>query len=235
MVCFLSHKCGPTAHNIGLRLRRGLQSCRVTLLRDPFNPGEDVKTKIETQEFHAFVFLYCKLSWQSKMCRHELKTARIRGVPVISVLLEPGPPPELTQRIYIESMNGDFDSCTLQSLVGVIRKHAEAFQAAHHLDAQKPNEETRESAQFLFEHVDPALIADHLSELARSYRPETDITTRYWIAACVGKIGSPRAAAVLKQFEWEYEPLPQRGIRDAYEMLAQSGAILRADIGGTGS
>lgn len=225
LICFLSHKCGPEAHQIGLTLRTGLQCCGVSLLRDPFNPGEDVRTKIETQLFDSFVFLYSAASWESVMCQHELETARIRGVPVITVLLESTPPEALRNRLWVDvtSLGCQFAAEALRDLSVAIRKHAEAYRAAYGLNAENLPEETRKSAQFLFDRVDPALIADHLPRLAASYRPETDILTRYWIALCVGKVGSPRAGAILKQFQWENEPLPREGIRQAHNMLSHAG------------
>src|ERR1017187_7749456 len=88
LICFLSHKCNVESHAIGLQLHVALQPMGISLLRDPFNPGEDVLIKIDTLEFNSFVFLHSPESWGSEMCQHELEIAKVRGVPVISVLVD---------------------------------------------------------------------------------------------------------------------------------------------------
>ena len=159
------------------------------------------------------------------MCQHELETARTRQVPILTVLLESTPPEELRNRIWINANSPDQDVAgqALQDLGVAIKKHAEAYRAAHRLHTDQPPEETRKWAQFLFDCVDPALIADHLCRIAASYKPETDIVTRYWIALSIGKVGSPHSGMILNQLEWEDEPLPLEGIRQARDMLAQAG------------
>jgi len=222
--CFLSHKCGPDTHLLGLRLRSELQRLGISLLRDPFNPGEDVFIKIETQKFDSFVFLDSAASWESAACQRELEVARVRGVPIISVLLDETTHAELRHRICFDARpsQGGFTDNILRALCAAISAHSEAYGAVHALGPEYIPEETRKWAQFIFDTVDSALIAEHLQYLAASYTPGTDLIARYWIALAIGKAGSRAAAAVLDGFGWEDELLPQEGIRQARQLLSSS-------------
>jgi hypothetical protein len=229
LICFLSHKCNVESHAIGLKLHEAVQPMGISLLRDPFNPGEDVLIKIDTLEFNSFVFLHSSESWGSEMCQHELEIAKIRGVPVIAVLVDETRCDELRSRIWIDASpnNGGLSDAKLESLCLAIQAHAQAYRAAHTLGPDNAPEEALESAKCLVDEVDAALIGEHLQHIAASYRRDTDIQTRHWIALAVGKVGSRVASAVLDGFEWEDQPLPREGIRQARDMLSRSGLLER--------
>jgi hypothetical protein len=229
LFCFLSHKCNDLSHALGLRLHVALEHSGVTLLGDPFNPGEDVRTKIDSQRFHSFVFLHCAEAWLSPMCQHELQIAIARGVPVVTVQIDDTKRRELQGRICLDASPsaGGMTDARVDVLCRTVTAHARTYNAAHTLHGENPPELTRENAKYLADKVEPALLGDYLDALVDAYQPTTDVTTRYWIALAVGQTGTPQARRALDDFGWENEALPKEGIRQARELLAASGLISR--------
>jgi len=218
--CFLSHKCNDEAHDLAVPLETALRPHGVALLRDPFETGHVIVTRIRSLTFHSFVFLHCPDSWASPMCQEELETARDRGVPILTVRLASTVPSELKDRVYADLGRPDVDRpAALQALAMVISSRSRLHHTITMLDPCHDPEETRKTAQRLVSEFDATLIAEYVTRIASYYRPETDVAARFWLAIALGKAGTPEAKKTLDSFSWEDHPYPREGIKEAHAML----------------
>jgi hypothetical protein len=220
--CFFSHKCNDAAHAFAGQLEAALRSRRVALSVDPFQTGHEIFTRIQTVEFHSFLFLFCPESWDSPACQEELKTARAKSVPVLTVRLSGAVPDELKGRLYrdVEGLSGEALESVLAELATTIGIRARLYKTIQTLDPQNHPEETRKAAQYLGDEADRTLIAESLDHIASFYRAESDETTRFWLALAIGRAGTHKARGILRRFSWEDRPLPREGIRQALQMLS---------------
>ncbi len=141
---------------------------------------------------------------------------------MITLVIKDIIPQELRARIWIDARPecGGFTEARLEMLYTTVDAHARAYYAAHSLLSEHHPEDTRRNAQSLFDSVDSSLLGELLQDLRRSYRPDTDVITRYWIALTLGKVGTCEARVILDDLNWETEPLPREGLRQAHDMLS---------------
>ena len=199
--CFLSHKCNDEAHDLAVPLETALRAHGIALLRDPFETGHVIVTRIRSITFHSFVLLHCPESWASPMCQEELQTARDRGVPILTVRLASTVPPELKDRVYADLGRPDLDRpAALQNLAMIISSRSYLHHTITMLDPCHSPEETRKTAQQLAEEFDATLLAEYLTRIASYYRPETDVAARFWLAIAVGRASTPEAKRTLDSF-----------------------------------
>ena len=222
VTCFLSHKCNDQAHAFADQLAAALKPFQVALLKDPFETGHEITTRIHTVEFHAFAFLLCPESWASAVCQEELRTARAQSVPIMTVRLAGAVPSELKERLYknVGGLAGGALEQAQAELAAIIAIRARLYRRIAALNPNNPPEVTRAVAQSLSDDADRTLIAESLDHIASFYRLEADETTRFWLALAVGKAGTCKAREILKRFSWESHPFPKEGIRQAQEMLS---------------
>src|ERR1035438_1638946 len=93
--CFVSHKCNDETHALIERLRAALRQWRVNVLRDPFQTGHEIITRVHTLSFHSFLFLHSPESWESTICQEELETAKNRFVPLLTARMSGNVPEPL--------------------------------------------------------------------------------------------------------------------------------------------
>lgn len=222
VACFLSHKCNDQAHALADQLAAALEPFQVALLKDPFETGHEILTRIHTVEFHAFVFLLCPESWASAVCQDELRTAQAQSVPTLTVRLTGVVPAELKERLYknVEGLAGGALERALAEVAAIVAIRAQLYKRIAALNPNNPPEVTRAVAQSLSDDADRTLIAESLDHIASFYRPDADETTRFWLALAVGKAGTCKAREILKRFSWESHPFPKEGIRQAQERLS---------------
>ena len=204
-------------------LKRVSAACEghgVTLQFEAFDLGLHVPTRMETIVFDSFVFLCTPAAWASPGCQAELRTARTRHVPVITVRLRGDVPAELMDRVFLdaEDLRGPEEASALDALAATVATRARLHRRIGALDADDSNEQWRR-AERLFEEVDRTLLAESAQHLALFYRPDVPPATRYWLALALGKAGTAETGAILDRFTWETHPYPLRGIRHARQMM----------------
>jgi hypothetical protein len=219
--CFLSHKCTDEAHSFADQLKAALNGAAVELVFDPFKTGHEIRTRIKTVAFHSFVFLCEPDSWASSMCQEELRVARDRFVPVLTIRLRGPVPDDLKGRLYLDvsDLSGLGLTNALIDLAATVNSRGRLYNTIEALDPQNHPDDTLIAARSLSDDIDPTLIAESLQRIASFYRPETSPRTRFWLALTIGKAGTREASEALEHFSWEDHPYPQEGIRQARQML----------------
>jgi hypothetical protein len=210
LTCFASFHWDDDPERAFLqRISAACQAEGVRLQFEAFGLGTHVQTRMETLVFDSFVFLFTPASWASLACQTELRTARIRHVPVITVRLRGEVPPELRDRVFLDAWGlcGEAEAAALARLAETVatraRLHRQILSVAREADAAVP----WRAAELL-----AAEAAAHLAEL---YHPEAHPATRYWLALALGRAGTSEAGAILDRFGWETHPFPLLGIREA--------------------
>ena len=161
-------------------------------------------------------------SLASDACTREREVAASRGIPVLTVRLEGEVPPPLRTRLYldIENLRGSALTQVLAQLATIVYDRAVLRRTLEEIESSPDPESNRRAARHLFDAIDATLLAESLDSLARLYRPETDVMTRFWLALAVGKAGTCAAKTTLQRMSWERDPYPREGLRRAQEMLS---------------
>ncbi len=223
--CFLSHSCresGDAHHEFG-RLAAAIFADRgLELLIDPFGAGVDVGARIQTIEFHALLFLFCRETWASRWCREELATARDRSIPVFVVHWGDEVPESLGQRIVLDCAK--LKPRQLEAEVGeltrAIHVRGSLYQRICQLGSEKLPEIARRVAQDIADEPDRTAVAEFLELFEATYTQDMDPAARYRVALAVGQTGAPKAKRILRAwYRSETHPLPKEGIREALQRL----------------
>ena len=236
--CFVSHKCRtpegkdhPHHEFIAHSLGTVFQGFGIQVINDPFRTGDDVRVRIETVEYDAFLFLSCEETWKSKACQHEMKVAKRRRVPIFVVRWSGEIPETHRKRIYVDwtdKSGTDMD----QSLSELAEGIAVRGRLHRVIDAiSKPDvsaKEQRELAEEVYEEEDLTAVAEFLNHLDKVRDRIFDAEARNWIAMAVAKTGHPRARGVL--LRWltkETHPRVQNSIREALGVRENPGEPTR--------
>jgi hypothetical protein len=222
LTCFASYHWDDDPRRALLaRMSAACERAGVRLQFEAFEVGLHIARRMETIEFDSFVFLCTPASWASAACQAELRTARNRHVPVVTVRLRGEVPSELRERVFLdlEGVSGRAKAALLRELAGTMARRAWLHRRLLALDAPADPAVPWKEAKQLVEEVDSAFLAESAGQLETHYRPDVHPSIRYWLALGLGKAGTAEAASILDRFGWETEPFPLLGIQEAQQML----------------
>jgi hypothetical protein len=227
IVCLLSHKCsaelcGKQIGSLSRRLAESLAHYRITLLVDPFRYADDFNVRMKSVEFDALLLLISPASLRSKPVQMELRTARRRGVPIFTALLEGEIPGNFDHRRSwdLKDMNDEQFADQVGLLADSMWMRVRAYREIQLLNETNPPDITEGAARNLATFDDRSVVSELAGELAKRYRRISDPTTCFFIALALGNACTPEAAKLLRALPEKDHPLPGEGIQQALEMIA---------------
>jgi hypothetical protein len=221
MNCLFCHKCTTENHAFGLQLKGILERCGVELLIDPFRPGDETDTRMDSFEFDSVLFLWSPESAASEACQRELRTARRRSSPLFVAVDSEAPTRTFKKRIlWVRPPDNSSEFAgSVADLGKAIRYRVGFSKDLRRLQGGMPPDESGEAAQRIALDFDRTILAENVSMLAKRYFQTIDYTTRYWIAIALGAAGTAKASRMLTKLPSQDHPLVQEGIRQALEMI----------------
>src|SRR5438128_1936294 len=156
IVCLLSHKCsgqicGREVGSLSRRLAESLAHYMITLLIDPFRYADDFAVRMMSVEFEALLLLISPASLKSKPVQVELRTARRRGVPIFTALLEGEMPGNFNRRLSwnLKDLNDEEFADQVRLLADSMWMRVKAYREIQLLNETNPPDVTRDAAQNL--------------------------------------------------------------------------------------
>jgi len=228
VLCFVSHKCRTPEgkdhrhHAFIDLLSQVFQDFGMKVIKDPFGPGQDVGVRIETVQYHTFLFLSCEETWKSPPCQHEMKDAQRRGVPLFLIRWDGEVPKEHGNRMYVDctANNGTNMDSVLQKLAAGIVVRGRLYRMTDAIATPGTAAgEQRQLAMAIYDNKDRTAVAEFLPCLDEVYQRIFDPMARYWIALAVGDTGDSRVKNILQRWlTVETHPLPRDGILEALRL-----------------
>ena len=220
--CLLTHKCGQKTHELARRLRKLLTQQGVDLLVDPFYPGDDINTRINTLGIDSLLFLSDPESLQAYWCRQELAIAQKCNIPIFTAPLEGNVPDEINQRICLDlgSLEGEVFEEEAGKLGASIKTRGLIYRKIRSVP-KLPPEEGYQIAQTIADEEDQTALAEFVPQLGELYSQLTDPNIQSWIATSLGCAGTSQAQDTLLELATREDdhPLALYAVKKALAMV----------------
>jgi hypothetical protein len=220
--CLASHKCSEETHKlIDHRIRNIFKKHKVNLLRDKFDPGDDIDARIETFDIQALLFFFNPDSWASQYCRKELGAAERLSIPVFLIRLAGDVPMEYKRRIYLDlpTLDNNMFKYQMEELAVAIHTRGCLYRNINCL-YELPVEKSYGVIKEIYDLTDRTVLAEFVDQLGEQFFQVDNPTTQFWIATTIGKAGTLKAKGVLEGLlKQDNHPYARYGVFQALEKI----------------